>query len=499
MTQRVSFGRRITDLAQAHPDRVALLHVTPEGRERPATFRDLDRRSNQMARFLAGRGVGQGSTVVVALPNSLEHFYCTIATWKLGATPLPLRWNLPAWERQRLLDLARPAAVIGCGPEPSDGEIGLDEIHATEALDAQALPDLIAQRTRVIASSGSTGHPKLIVTTAPAVISDGGVINSVMHRIGLPDGATQLLVSPLYHTNGFNGHTGLQRGQRLILQERFDAEGVVDLIERHRVNYIVMVPIMLQRVAKVAGVDERDFSSINAIHYGGATIPEWLVHRWFKLVGPERFLFAYGGTEGLGAAFATGVEWLAHKGTTGRGLATKIRIQDDDGKVLAPREVGNVYLKREDVTGRAFEYIGSALPPETADGFSTYGDLGWLDEDGYLYIVDRRSDMIVSGGVNIFPAEVETALSEHPGVGDVVVIGLPDPEWGRRVHAIVEPDPAAPDMTTEALLAHCRKLLVGYKIPKSIEIVQQIPRTSAGKISRAQLVADRAQDASATR
>jgi bile acid-coenzyme A ligase len=492
MIGQTSFGKRITDIAQSHPDSVALVHVAPDGSERSATFLQLERRSNQVARMLAGRGVGQGSMVVIALHNSLEHFYCVIATWKLGATPLPMRWDLPAWERQRLLDLAQPTAVIGSAQEPVDGEIRLEDIDATTALDDGALPDRIPQPLKAIASSGSSGKAKLIVTPSPGVVTDGGAIATLMKRMGVQDGDTQLLVSPLYHTNGFNSHFGLQRRQRIIILEKFDAERAVDLIERYKVNYIVMVPIMLQRIARVAGVQDRDFSSIRAIHYGGATIPDWLVQAWFQLVGPAHFFFSYGGTEGIGVAFGDGEEWLAHKGSTGRGLATTIRIQDEQGKVVPTGTVGNIYMKREGaVVGPSFEYIGATAPQETPDGFTTFGDLGRLDEDGYLYIADRRSDMIVSGGVNIFPAEVETALSEHPEVHDVVVIGMPDPEWGRRVHAIIEPkDPKSPP-TKESLLAHCRKLLVAYKVPKSIEIIDHMPRTAAGKINRNQLAADR--------
>jgi bile acid-coenzyme A ligase len=491
MVEPVSFGAAITALAAKRPDDVALIHVAPDGSERSATYLELDRRSNQVARLLEARGVGPGAIVVIALPNALEHYYCAIATWKLGATPLPLRWDLPLWERERIYGLAAPRAVIGCSDTPWSGELRPDDIQATVGLDASALPDRIPQPVRAIASSGSTGKPKLIITPSAGVVSDTAVINDLMSRMGLGDGVTQLLVSPLYHTNGFNSHFGLQKGQKIIVQERFDAAQLLDLMEKYRANYIVMVPVMLQRVANAPGVESRDFSSIKAIHYGGATIPDWLVRKWFEFVGPEHFFFAYGGTEGIGVTFNSGTEWLAHEGTTGRGVRTQIRIQDEQGRELGPRDVGNVFLKREGAVGRSFEYVGAARLSETEDGFSTFGDMGWLDEDGYLYIVDRRSDMIVSGGVNIFPAEVETAVSEHPDVADVVVIGLRDAEWGRRVHAIVEPKDASAPPTPEALAAHCRARLMPYKVPKSFELVDRIPRTTAGKVSRQQLAEDR--------
>jgi bile acid-coenzyme A ligase len=248
---------------------------------------------------------------------------------------------------------------------------------------------------------------------------------------------------------------------------------------------------MLQRIADLPDIDERDLSSIAWILQGAAVIPPSLVHRWFDLVGADRFFMAYGMTEGLGLAAVRGDEWLARPGTVGRGYRdTELRILDPAGNDVPPGSLGEIYL-RAPMNGM-YRYLGGApLLPTTPDGFGTAGDVGRLDDDGFLYIVDRRVDMIVTGGANVYPAEVESALIEHPGIADVVVVGLSDPEWGRRVHAIVEPaDPAAPPGLDD-VVAFAKARVASYKAPKTVEIVDRIPRSEATKVNRAALIAER--------
>jgi bile acid-coenzyme A ligase len=186
-----------------------------------------------------------------------------------------------------------------------------------------------------------------------------------------------------------------------------------------------------------------------------------------------------------------GDEWLAHPGTVGRGIGTLIKIVGDTGEELEAGAVGEIYMKPAVEIGPTYEYRGSSPAKTTADGFVSVGDLGWLDDEGYLYIADRRADMIVSGGANVYPAEVEAALTEHPKVGDVAVIGLEDDEWGRRVHALVQPADPGDAPSDEELRAHCRERLAAYKVPKSFELVARLPRNEAGKVNRSALVDER--------
>lgn len=203
----------------------------------------------------------------------------------------------------------------------------------------------------------------------------------------------------------------------------------------------------------------------------------------------------YGGSEGIGGSFIRGDEWLEHPGSVGKPVGCDLKILDDQGNELPSGEVGLIYARRLSDHPAAPEarYIGTDPLPATTDGFMTLGDLGWLDEDGYLYIADRRTDMIVTGGANVYPAEVEAVLSQAPGIADVVVIGVPDEEWGRRVHAIVEPLDSTEPPVESALDTLCREHLASYKVPKTYEYLPELPRNAAGKIRRSALVEERSQ------
>ncbi|MDT5091663.1 MAG: bile acid-coenzyme ligase [Mycobacterium sp.] len=488
MASAVPLGRQLALLAARHGDRVAIVHVDPAGAEREISWRELDRRANQVARLLTEHGVTQGGWVVVALPNTPEHFFADLAAWRLGATVLPLRWDLPRWDRERLLELARPAAVVAAWDAAPEGTLSIDDVKASIALDDSAVEDRIANPVRAIATSGSTGQPKLIVNPVPGVTGGDAMIR-MAETLESGEDTTELVISPIYHTNGFACLHHLLEGRRLVVMQKFDAALAVDLIERHRVNFAIMVPTMLQRIAALPGVQERDFSSVEFLHYGGAPIPEWVVHKWFGLVGPERFIFSYGGTEGIGLTMARGDEWLNHRGTVGSPVGCDVKIIGEDGQRVPPGSIGRILMRHNDGSTPC-TYVGAEFAVD-GEGFATLGDLGWLDEDGYLFIADRRSDMIVTGGANVFPAEVELALAEHRGVADCVVVGIADAEWGQRVHAIVEPaDPADPP-TAEALRTHVRERLAAYKVPKTVEIVDRIPRNDAGKLSRAALAGAR--------
>ena len=492
MDQGISYGRQLTLLAERHPDDVALVAVSPEGVERSVTWSELERRSNQVARLLAERGVGQGDTVTIALMNSAESFFCIFAAWKLGATVLPLRWDLPSWERSRLFELARAAAVVGDWSDEPKATVSPADLDASASLPDGPLPDAVADPARKIATSGSTGRAKLIVTPGPGLLLSDPM-QQATSNIGVRDRATQLVISPLYHTNGFACLNGLLAAQTLVVMGRFDAARAVDLIERHGVNTAITVPTMLQRIAELPDVRSRDFSSVEAILYGGAPLAPWILRTWFDLIGPGRFNLSYGGTEALGITMATGDEWLTHQGTVGRPVGCELRILDENRKELPPGEIGDIFMRRIDGV-ETFLYVGADMPERTPEGFRSYGDLGWVDEDGYLYIADRRVDMIVTGGANVYPAEVELALSESDDIADVVVIGLPDEEWGTRVHAVVQPaDPDRPP-TSESLREFSRSRLAAYKVPKSFEFVELIPRSAAGKVSRSALITERTSD-----
>jgi bile acid-coenzyme A ligase len=480
-SEPTSIAAAIARRAATEPDRVVLVHVAADGTERRFTWAELDRRSSQLAGALADRGLGFGDRLGIGLPNTPHFVLAAFAAWKLGAVPVPMRWDLPEWELERL------RATI-------DGRVhlGVDDlgwIDATAERDVPDLPDVVSPHVSGLCSSGSTGTPKIIVSNRL------GVIDPIHHApfielwgVKVPRPQTPIVLGPMYHINGFHGLSQLVGGDQVVVMERFDAALVVDLIERHRVTQFPCTPTMLKRIADLPGIDERDLSSIVWIMVGSAPMPPYLMHRWAELIGAEKIVMAYGSTEQLGMTAIRGDEWMAHEGTVGRPLpGTEVKILGPDGAEVPVGEIGDVYLRSSNFLGAT--YLGDATPiPMTDDGFGTVGDMGYVDGEGYLYLVDRRVDLIITGGANVFPAEVEMALMEHPGVADVVVIGLLDDEWGRRVHAVIEPADASTPPTFDDVRAWAKARLAAYKVPKSIEVVDAIPRSAATKVNRRALL-----------
>lgn len=479
------YGERIHQVAVERGDEVAVIFAAEDGSERTVTWEELDRRSTQLARVLAERGLASGDLLAVSLRNSPEHLMACFAGWKVGAVPVPMRWDLPAWERDRVLATLAPKLLI----DAEHAEL-FDE---SESASDEPLDTVTSPHGWGICSSGSTGTPKVILLKNPGIYYPGGGVSTVVEAYGpLPEPQLVLVPAPLYHTNGFTAMRNLMAGVRIVLLERFNASRIVDLIERHRVTGFIGATPMLQRLVQVPAIDERDLSSLDWVQQGAAPLPVWLGRRWCELVSPERFFLSYGASEMHGLVVCRGDEWLGHPGTLGRGFSdTEIKVLGPDGTELPPGEVGSIYMRTP--TGPAAFYVGDNVSQmtRTDDGFVTVGDLGWLDEDGFLYLADRRVDMIVTGAANVYPAEVEAALSEHPLIADVVVIGLKDEEWGRRVHAIVQPIDHEVAIDPDDVVDFARARLAPYKVPKTVEVVTSGLRNDAMKLNRALLVAER--------
>jgi bile acid-coenzyme A ligase len=509
-TKPISYGSRLSQLAAERGDETGLIFASQDDAVRDFTFLELEEAANRAANLLATHEVDNDSVVVISLRNCAEHVWLTFATWKLGACVLPINPRLPEWERAQIFEAAaesgRPLFVVSEGALP-DGFAGfhVDRLRRLGEYSAEAPPDIVPCPGKAIGSGGSTGRSKIIVDPKPwaGVPLAPGVIDNFGRRAG----QVVLISGPLYHNGPFTAYISLFDGCPVVLMERFNAERAVELIERHGVNWTFMVPTQMQRIARLPGVERRDFSSLEGLYHSGAPCPPWLKRWWLRVLGPERVFEAYGATESIGGIYIRGDEWLEHPGSVGRARLADVRILGPNGEELAAGEVGEIFLrwKKEMQIGSRqlspvpedmYRYWGSEPLKTMPDGFSAPGDLGWLDEDGYLFLADRRLDLIITGGVNVYAAEVEAALSEHPAVADVAVVGLPDPEWGRRVHAIVQV--AAGVTVSEADLdAHCRARLNPHKLPKTYEFVEVLPRTESGKIRRSQLVADRALKASA--
>jgi bile acid-coenzyme A ligase len=481
----VSFGRRITQLAEQRADGTAIVFAPQEGSERFVTWQELDVASNRAARAMEAAGVGRSSLVLIGLPNSIEHVVAALGAWKLGACVLPLRWDLPDWERDRVLALAAPTVIVAdWDPGSAYRRMSRDEL-SDPSLPSEPLPDVVARPARAIASSGSTGTPKIILSSRPGEGVPGASLhNPTAVYMRQHAGQVVLVPAPLYHTNGFLMiHSALFEGQTAVVMQRFEPARALDLIERHRVNTFVAVTIMLQRMARQPDISQRDLSSIESMLHGGAPLPEWVARAWIDLVGPTRFFVCYGSSEQAGTTMTRGDVWLEHPGTVGQPFQSELKILGPTGEELPPGEVGEIWMRWVGQTEPVFDYRG-ATPQVREDFFASVGDLGSVDDDGFLYLADRRKDLIISGGANVFAAEVEAALSDHPGVDDVVVVGVPDDEWGQRVHAVVQTTANAPAPTADELRAHCRGRLAPYKVPRTFAFVDKLSRSDAGKIRR---------------
>lgn len=450
------------------------------------TWDELDRRSNQRARLLASLGVGKDDLVAVMLPNGCEFHEAVAGIWKAGATPCLLPSRLPGREASEMLALASPAAIIGDIAIPHDAP-RIAPGAALDHLSDAPLENAGAAHWKAVASGGSSGRPKIIVDSMSASIDPGA---PPFAGLGVPTDGAMLNPGPLYHNMPFLFTSfGMMAGAHIVGMNRFDAEECLRLIERHRVEFTVMVPTMMQRILALPE-DVRtvyDLSSLKVVWHMSAPCPPWVKRAWIDWLGPDRIFEAYGGTEGGGGTFITGAEWLAKPGSVGRAAPGTLRILREDGSEADAGEIGEVNFPA--AGAGKFRYIGAEKKVDAAGGYSI-GDLGHLDADGYLFLADRRSDLILRGGANVYPAEVEAALDEHPLVSSSVVIGLPSEDLGERVHAIIQLREGA-QLDLAAITAHLGERLAKYKWPASYELSEAPLRDDAGKVRRSALKSER--------
>jgi bile acid-coenzyme A ligase len=468
--------------------------LADEAPERPAitcgsvtvTRAELEARSNRTARALSALGVRKDSMATVALPNSVDWFVAFEACWKLGATPQPVSSRLPRRELEAIVELADPAVVIGAEPGSLQGRTCLPVGWQPDAgIDDSPLPDAVSAAWKAPTSGGSTGRPKLIVSGDPALFDTDAPPQLLLQ----PDGCL-VMPGPLYHNGPLIwSWQALLVGNHVVVLERFDGEATLAALADHRADMVYLVPTMMKRIWRLPD-DVRlayDLSALRVVWHLAEPCPAWLKDCWIDWLGAERIVELYGGTEGQAATVILGTEWVAHRGSVGRPTRGELMICDADGRPLPPGEMGEVWM-RPTSERPTYRYVG-AEAKQRDGGWESLGDMGWMDADGYLYLGDRQSDMILSGGANVYPAEVEAALLEHPAVRSCVVIGLPDDDLGSRVHAIVEGDEGG--VTDADLAAFCAERLVRYKVPRSFEWTDEPLRDDAGKVRRAALRAAR--------
>ncbi len=487
MPDMESYAARFSRFAVELGDQPAL---TFNGRT--ISFAQFDRLANRLARHLQSLGVDVGDFVTIAEPNSVEFLTTTVACWKLGAIPQPVSSRLPRLELEAITELAKPKVVVGI--QRAEGASLESGFLPPEDLDDSPLPDAVSPAWKAPTSGGSTGRPKLIVSGDPSLASpDLGALASLF---GAVPGSTMVIPGPLYHNGPFIWTAlTLLNGGHVVLLPRFDPEATLAAVQDHQATAMYLVPTMMQRMWKLPN-DVKfayDISSLQRAVHLAEPCPEWLKDVWLDWVGPEVLWELYGGTEGQAATMLSGTEWLEHRGSVGKPVSGEMKICDEDGNDLAPGETGDVWMRAVGRATPTYRYVGAE--PDERDGWECLGDIGWMDQDGYLYLSDRRQDMILVGGANVYPAEVEAALGAHPNVSTCVAIGLPDEDKGSRVHAIVQVNGPVSEERLREFLAD---RLVAYKMPRSFEFVNEPLRDDAGKVRRAALRAERVGQASGT-
>ena len=473
--------------------------------EGPCSWLELFGGALAVAREFGERGLEPGVHVAVLPGNNTEYFQVLLGAVLSGVWVTPLNVHLTATEIEYVLSDSEAQLLVIMRDSPdfncqlpvwsvSRQRLGrsVGDVESTLA----ALQELMggAPGGTLMYTSGTTGRPKGVKRSAAASVA-ATLTNwsNLGAGIGLDGSGCHLVTGPVYHAApGLYALYDLLNGARVILMARWDSEACMALIEQHRVTHTHLVPTMFVRLLRQREhlTREYDLSSLTLVLHGAAPVAPQVKQAMIDWWGP--ILVEYWGASESGIITRVdSAAWMDHPGTVGLPLAQyQLTVRDDDFQPLPVAEIGILYARRMGVS-RPFRYFKDAAKTESCyvgDWF-TLGDMGWLDAQGYAYIADRRSNLIISGGVNIYPAEVESAIMAHPAVGDVVVIGVDDAEWGKRVHAIIEPTDPAVDLAVleQSLRVFASDTLAAFKLPRSWEFVGQLPRYDSGKLYRNQL------------
>ncbi|MFC0282890.1 acyl-CoA synthetase [Camelimonas abortus] len=483
-----------------------------------ATF---DGRLRRAASAFAALGVGRDDCVAVMMRNDTPFLEASLGAQRLGAYAVPVNWHFKGEEVSYILnDCGAKVLVIHsdllrgvAGAVPAGVTVIVvptsQEIAAACRVPAELLPppegallwdDLLARHApqegppappadSMIYTSGTTGNPKG-VRRRPASDEDRAKVEKMRDMVyGLQPGMRTAIAAPMYHSapNAFSLRA-VRLAELFVCLPKFDPEGLLALIDREKLTHLWLVPTMFVRMLKLPEEvrAKYDVSSLKFIIHAGAPCPpdvKEAVIGWFGPIVHEY----YGGTESGPVVFCDSHEWLAHKGTVGKPIeGAVVQVQDENGKPLPPYERGEIFMRISFYPDFTYHNLPEKRAEIDRNGLITCGDVGYFDEDGYLYICDRVRDMVISGGVNIYPAEIESALAALPGVRDCVVFGVPDPEMGEALLALVQPLEGR-QLDPEALRAELRRRIADYKVPKVIEIREDLPREDSGKIFKRKL------------
>jgi long-chain acyl-CoA synthetase len=491
--------------------------------DRELSREDLGARAAMVAGGFDALGIGEDDAVTMMLRNDFAFFEAAMGAGLAGAYAVPINWHFKQEEAGYIMrDCGARALVIHADLLPLvDGSVpGETRVFVVptppEIQDAYgvavgdcAVPDGMtdwnawleeqpawdrpprAARTNMIYTSGTTGAPKGVrrEPATPAMQQKMAEMVATVFDIRGDRAMRSVMTGPVYHAApNFYALYAAQNGELVILQPRFDAEELLKLIERHRITHLHMVPTMFVRLLKLPAEVRNKYglSSLSFVAHAAAPCPPDVKRQMIEWWGPVINEY-YGGTETGAVVFHTAEEALRKPGTVGRAiLGSAVKIFDETGRELPPGEIGEVYLRNFSWPDFTYHNMDEKRRQVDRDGLVTCGDVGYLDEDGYLFLCDRASDMVISGGVNIYPAEIEATLIGMPGVHDCAVFGIPDDEFGEALCAHVEPDAGASLQQTD-VQAYLRARLANYKVPRLVEFHSELPREDSGKILKRKL------------
>jgi long-chain acyl-CoA synthetase len=486
------------------------------------TWADLNARTNRLIHAFRAAGLRAGDTVALLSGNRREYFEVMAAGQHAGLFVVPVNWHWVARELayvvdnsdavalvadDRFLDVAVAAAATPefarCGLRLAMSDAPAAGFQAYEAFVASGAsdePDDQQAGAPMFYTSGTTGFPKGVRSTVIPTGSDPAMLGALSQMflglLGVPTDGVSLLCGPAYHSAQWAfSMLPLSAGCAVVMRHKFDPAETLELIDRHRVTNLHLVPTQFIRMLKLPDAVRATFrgdSLVAAVH-GAAPCPQPVKRQMIDWWGPKITEY-YGGTESGFLTVIPADEWMRKPGSVGRATPlAEILIVKDDGTLAGPNEPGQIYFRSR--SGADFRYHKDEQKTAAAHrepGVGTLGDVGYLDDDGYLFMSDRKIDMVISGGVNIYPAEIEGVLVTHPAVADAAVFGVPNEEFGEEVKAAIElaPGHAPSDALAEELIAHCRQQLAGYKAPRSIDFEAQLPRAPTGKLMK-RLLRDR--------
>ena len=469
---------------------------------RATTYAELNARVNQLARGLLSLGVRKGDGVALSVGNRIEHLEIVFATAKIGALAIPLDVKWKALELASVLAALEPRFLLlqeDCVVEFENAKKlkDLQSLHSIslssdltyggllEGRSAEEPPSVVAEDDpfAVMLTSGTTGFPKGCLTTQRTFVFH--CINNAIEK-GLGAHDTGILSSPIYFNAGRSFTLGIiYFGGTMILHERFDAEEVLKTIERDNVTYVGAVPTMCERMLHVLESKKYDTSSLRCLAITGGKVHPAVLESLKKNLTPNIYR-TYASTDSGQMAISKPADMERKPNAAGRPVwCVDLRVIDDDIQPVKVGEVGEI-ICQSPLASQGYYKNPEATNASFRDGWFYTGDLGYFDEEGFLFIVGRKKDMVKSGGISVYPLEIESVLYSHPGVLEAAVIGVPDPDWGEAVKAVVVLRPQSP-ITGEELLGFCKERLSGYKVPKSVEFRDSLPHTEVGKVNKVKL------------